>query len=275
MEYENWLPDEDNFLKKKEIEIHDKFHNSLASKNITKENLFETETRKFRINALEKAINRSNAEIKGNILELGAGDGWCSAYLLLNYNFSRIFTMEINESAIKKLIPKVFDVCQVDHSKSTLVLGSFNNIKKDNFFDYVFVMGALHHSENLYLTFKNIYQCLKPGGWLIAQEPYMHNQTNNSFYFNRDEQEINFKEITKVQNNERTDVFYRECEYRVAGFHAGFDYQSSRILKPAEEKKVSFFNKTIPENIDKPNNLIIYAQKPKNNTNKRPITNWE
>ena len=94
-------------------------------------------------------------------------------------------------------------------------------------------------------------------------------------YFNRDEQEINFKEITKVQNNERTDVFYRECEYRVAGFHAGFDYQSSRILKPAEEKKVSFFNKTIPENIDKPNNLIIYAQKPKNNTNKRPITNWE
>ena len=137
MEYENWLPDEDNFLKKKEIEIHDKFHNSLASKKITKENLFETETRKFRINALEKAINRSNAEIKGNILELGAGDGWCSAYLLLNYNFSRIFTMEINESAIKKLIPKVFDVCQVDHSKSTLVLGSFNNIKKDNFFDYV------------------------------------------------------------------------------------------------------------------------------------------
>ena len=275
MEYENWLPEDDTFLKKREIEIHNKFHNDLASKKITTERLFETETRKFRIGALEEALLKSNAKVQGNVLELGAGDGWCSAYLLLKHSISKIYTMEINKSAIEKLIPKVFDVCNIDQSKSTLVLGSFNNIKKNNYFDFVFAMGALHHSGNLYKTFKNIYQSLKPGGWLIAQEPYMHNETNNSFYFKRDVEEINFKNIARVKNNERTDVFYRECEYRVAGFHSGFDYNSSRILKPKEKKKISLFNKTIPENLDKPNNLIIYAQKPTNMPERKPITNWE
>mgnify|MGYP001207311658 CR=1 FL=1 len=47
------------------LEIHDKFHNNLASKEVTIENLFETETRKFRINALKEALTKSKAVVKG------------------------------------------------------------------------------------------------------------------------------------------------------------------------------------------------------------------
>ncbi len=273
MKFENWTPENDKFLKIKEIEIHNKYHEDIASSEITLATLFETPTRKFRIDALKEAISKVGAPIQGKVLEVGAGDGWCSAYLCRNYNIDEIFTMEINEAAIHKLIPKVFEVAKVDINKATLILGSFNDIRLKSHFDYVFVMGALHHSSNLYATFKNIYNCLKPGGWLIAQEPYMHNQALNNFYHKREGEEANFKGIAKITNSERTDLFYRECEYRVAGFHAGFDYQSQRVLKPAEKSQLKWYRKIIPENIDKPNNLIVFAQKPMND--QKPVTSWE
>lgn len=274
MSYLNWMPENDRHLKKTEIEIHNKFHEQIANEEITLKTLFETPTRKFRIDALNEAIRLSEVKIKGKILEVGAGDGWCSAYVGRNYSIEEIYTMEINIPAVELLIPKVFKIAGVDPDKTKTVLGTFNNIPLKNHFDFVFVMGALHHSSNLYITFKNIYECLKPGGWLIAQEPYMINETQNSYYYKREEQEIDFKGITKVKNSDRTDLFYRECEYRVAGLHTGFVYNSSRVLKDAEKKQISWRKKTFPEYKDKPNNLVIYAQKPIE-SDRIPTTNWE
>ena len=49
MKFENWTPENDKFLKIKEIEIHNKYHEDIASSEITLATLFETPTRKFRI----------------------------------------------------------------------------------------------------------------------------------------------------------------------------------------------------------------------------------
>lgn len=276
MELINWNPNNDKYLKKGEIDIHNKFHKQRSVQKITKWHIFESDHRKFRIKSFEKALRRAKTKIHGNVLELGAGDGWCSAYMLKNYKLNVLYTMEINPSALEYLIPKVFEVSGVETDNVKLVLGSFNNIQKENFFDFVVVMGALHHSSNLFETFKNIYKSLKPGGWLISQEPYMINSTRNSFYFERDKEEVNFKGILKVKNSDRTDIFFRDCEYRVAGFHAGFDFHSEVVYK--EERKSFLGLKAIKkkEKIGNPNNLIIYAQKPENGyKNLKPVTAWE
>lgn len=276
MEILDWMPEKDVYLKSKEVDIHDQFHNHLASGEITEKKLFGTSNRKFRIQSLNEAIAEAGIKITGKVLEVGAGDAWCSAYVAKNFDIDKIYTMEINRPAVEKLIPKVFDVVGVDKSKTATVLGTFNNIPVENEFDVILAMGALHHSSSLYHTFSNLYKALKPGGWLLAQEPYMVNTTPNDFYSKRDAQEVSFKGILEVKNADRTDVFYRECEYRVAAFHANFMYQSKRVVKE-HEYEVKRWGKKVPvaEHTDKPNNLIIFAQKPLSNTDELPVTQWE
>jgi SAM-dependent methyltransferase len=277
MKVENWMDQEDPFLKKREIEIHHNYHENLADKEVSLSKLFESDQRKIRIDSLNYFINKTGVKFHGKILEVGAGDGWCSAYIGRNFSYDELYTMEINKAAIERLIPKVFKVAEIDTSKSTLVLGSFNNIKLKNYFDVVVVMGALHHSSNLYSTFKSIYESLKPGGWLVAQEPSMHNDTLNNFYFEREKQEVNFKKLETVKNSDRSDVFYRECEYRTAGFHVGFDFYSADLSNQNTKKSFfDFMKKKEMKVVDKsrPANILIYAQKPLN-ANSFPVTNWE
>lgn len=274
MEILDWTPKSDLTLKSKEIEIHNTYHSDLAKKGLKFEELFETKTRKMRIKALRRAIELAQIKVEGEVLDVGAGDGWCSAYLLKNFpNISRAYAMEINDAAVNDLIPQTILTGGGDLSKAVAVKGSFNDIKLKNHFSVVTAMGALHHSANLGQTFKNIFDALKPGGWLLAQEPYMINSTPNSFYENRNREEVNFKGLLNISNSERTDVFYRECEYMVAGYHAGFNFNFEFV--PKNYSKGGLFKK--PEAIiseDKPNNMIIYAQKPTDASDSPPLTAW-
>ncbi len=65
----------------------------------------------MRIRALKRLLRMTgHSTFTGKVLDAGAGDGWCSAYLLENYpSLEEIYTMEINENAIQSLIPKVID----------------------------------------------------------------------------------------------------------------------------------------------------------------------
>lgn len=271
----DWNPKNDKSLKEKEIAIHHEYHANLASKELTKKDLFESAHRMLRINALLRSLELANTKIKGNILEIGAGDGWCSAYILRQFSnqIENIHIMETNDSAINFLIPKSLNVAEVNTNNVSLVKGSFNDIQLKNNYDFVIAMGAIHHSADLRLTFQNIYNSLKPGGWFLAQEPFMINQTKNKFYFDREKNEINFKGIIKVKNNERSDLFYRECEYMTAAYHSGFDFNSEYIVN--EYTKKGLFGKAVPKlKSDGPNNMLIYAQKPIENYDWVPVTSW-
>lgn len=280
MNFEDWTPEKDRFLKPMEIEIHNEYHQLLSKEKITRDSVFSYH-RLYRIKALHKALSQIKETLSGDILEVGAGDAWCSAYIFENFDINHIHTMEINKPALEHLIPKVFDLFEVPKEKSTLVLGSFNDIRLKNNFNYVIAMGALHHSANLYTTYKNIYNSLKPGGWLIAQEPMMANLASNNYFFVRESEDINFKNFKKVKNSDRSDIFYRECEHRTAAFHTGFNFNSMRFLRENEIIPQTFlekmFNKppVMPhESLEKPNNFIIYAQKPLKDSG-TVVTNWE
>ncbi|MFK7905182.1 MAG: cyclopropane-fatty-acyl-phospholipid synthase family protein [Chitinophagales bacterium] len=270
----DWNPSEDKLLKAKEIEIHYQHHNNLVNQDLTVNKILYTSKRKFRSKALEFALKKIGSKPHGKILEVGAGDGWCSAYMLKNYpNIESLYTMEINEAAIDELIPKVFNIVGVDTNKSVLVHGSYNSIPVENHFDFIVAMGAIHHSANLYLTFKTLYKSLKPGGWLIAQEPFMLNDTANEYYYRRNAKVVNFKGLLEIKNSERSDIMYRECEYRTAAYHVGFDFHSKELT----DKSVKSMIKKIKKKPDltRPLNLVLYAQKPHKEPSEVVTTNWE
>ena len=275
MKIVDWSPDEDQFLKKKEIEIHEQYHAHLAQKNLSKKDIFQLPQRKLRINTLNKALRLSGeGQLHGEVLEVGAGDGWCSAHILLNHpKVENMYTMEINKPAVESLIPKVLETVGADTNKSTLVKGSFNDIKLENHFDFVIAMGAIHHSSNLYQTLSTIYRSLKPGGWFIAQEPYMNNNTRNDYYITRENETVDFKGLLSVKNNERTDLFYRECEYRTAALHAGFDFNYRDA-----SRDMNLWKRWLKDKIKGRihiGNMVIFAQKPKKEVPLPLPTAWE
>lgn len=271
----DWSPKSDEFLKAKEIEIHEIYHQNLANKEIAQQRLLGQHKRIERIKYLNKAIENIGHPIGGRVLEVGAGDGWCSAYMINQFPaINELNIMEVNRPAVEQLIPKSIASVNGDLSKVVTILGSFNNIRFQNEMDFIIAMGALHHSGNLGLTFKSMYQALKPGGWLIAQEPYMLDETPNTFYFERDEEVIQFKNLVGVTNSERSDTFYRLCEYKTAAYHAGFDFQYESFDNSLTIKNVikKLIGRTLP--LNKPRNMVVFCQKPFKRFDLKPITAW-
>jgi len=271
MEIIDWSPEKDISIKAKEFEIHEEYHKSLIDKYKSESQIF-TNTRKFRIIALEMA-NAEVGPINGDILEIGAGDGWCSAHILKNYNVNSLHSMEITKAAINDLIPHVFSICGVNSDKTTLIRGSFNQIEFESKFDYIIGMGAIHHSENLQLTFDNIYRALKPGGVFIAQEPAMVDSTQNEFYTDRNQKVTTFKKILKVKNEDRSDIFYRKCEYMTAGYHSGFELKIKWIFETNRWYRRLFGIDPKPIQ-NKANSLLIIAKKPVVGKEYKSVTRW-
>lgn len=275
MQFLDWLPENDKLLKKKEIEIHNAYHNQVSESIQSKNDVFSH--RKFRIDALEKAISFIDTPIQGTLLEVGAGDGWCSAYLLSQYaSIQAMHTMEINDAAVQKLIPHVFKTVDVDLDKVTVVKGSFNDIQLKDTYDFAFAMGALHHSENLFKTMRELFLSLKPGGYLIAQEPYCLNDVKNNAFYMRGAQKEHFKGILEVTNNDRSDIFYRLCEYQTACYHAGFNVEILKLKKPLKKRIRNLVKDDHLAAFDmRVENMVLVCQKPKQNFDKIPMTSWE
>lgn len=215
-EITNWYSKEDPFLKKGEVGIHEIIHKH------------KYENRKYKLNqkrlnqlcAAEKLIG---SKISGNILEVGAGDGSMSVHLAKTRSIKKIYSMECTTAAVDHLIRCNFEQNNIDDNKYELVLGSFNNIELKNYFDYVVALGALHHSGNLIRTIKSIYSALRPGGYLIAQEPYMPSNTPNSVFLQKEKNIKNVQGIVSIRESDRDDHFFRKCEYLTAFYHSGFE----------------------------------------------------
>lgn len=245
MKKENWRPDKDEFLKKGEVDLHKLLHSSRS--NLVSDWKHILKAKDFRWRALNNSF-REIGGIRGRVLEIGAGNGWCSAAILRFYpQITSIYIMEINDFALDKLIPNTLRAFDVEHKDITLVLGSFNKIPYKEHFDYVIAMGALHHSENLFNTVRSVWKCLKPGGFLLAQEPAMVDTTPNSFYEIRKSGVTVFSEGPKVSNQDRSDIFYRDCEYFTAMYHAGFDLRIFLLSGSffGNLSKKGFFNRFI------------------------------
>lgn len=159
--------------------------------------------------------------IRGRVLDIGCGNGYASIYLAKHFPVDEIVALEASVPAVQELLPRnirhhgVEDVCRP-------VIGSFEKIPYEQYFDFVVAFGALHHSPNLLTTFRQVAKSLKEGGYLIAQEPTMADTTTNADYVAKYEVIEDFFGF-KIRNGDRDDHFFRECEYKTAAVFGGFD----------------------------------------------------
>jgi len=211
--------------KKKDLSLHNQKYENLISQN--PEKIF-----KPRVEILANFQSKIQ-KIYGNVLDIGAGSGYASIWLAKNSNAEKIICLENSEVAVQRLIPKNIEYYGVQN-KVTPLLGSFEELPFDNFFDFIISMGSIHHCNDLYKSMKSINKALKNRGYLIMNEPSMSNYTTNEDYINKyNEEEIFHGE--KIKNFERNDRFFREAEYITSAIYVGFDLKYQGL-----EKKIYF-----------------------------------
>ena len=110
----------------------------------------------------------SNGYFEGTGIELGAGTGIFSTILVEN-GLKNIYALEIVPAFTEYVIPVVTKHYLKENSNTVIpVLGSFDDIHLPNdSIDFAFEYDAFHHSNDLSITFNEIYKKLRPGGILI------------------------------------------------------------------------------------------------------------
>lgn len=213
----DWNPTSDPVLKKGEVEVHHKIHTQMHEKDMFNE-------KPARIKLLMQGEKFTGTVMEGSVLDIGCGNGYSSINLLKNRKgINMMHSMECNLPAVDQLIRTNYTRNKIDPKRYELILGSFNNIRNKNFYNYITALGVIHHSGNLLKTMKSIYSALKPGGFFIAHEPYMKSFTPNSVYIKKEDNIKKVQGMVTMKESERDDHFFRQCEYLTAFHHSGFD----------------------------------------------------
>jgi ubiquinone/menaquinone biosynthesis C-methylase UbiE len=189
----------------------------------------------WRSKTLEKLEILTGKPISGQVMEIGAGTGWCSAVISQRPTVEKVFTLEYDPYCVESLIPIVHTALKANQEKIVRVLGSYNKMKcGDSEFDYIISIGAIHHSENLKATLAECYRVLKPGGYMLATEPCEYNSFTIEEQLKKENEIVPTKTL-KVQYGEdlgtitkkdNSDHFYRLCEYEATGLSVGFNVLS-------------------------------------------------
>ena len=135
----NWDVDQDPHTKKGEIELHFNLHSTRASDpdwNRKNEN---------RLNAIRDAEKIIDKNIQGNVLEIGAGNGYASVDLSKRPLVESVHSLECDQAALNKLIRRNYQENNVPEEKYELILGSFNDIKNKDYYDFVVALGYKGH----------------------------------------------------------------------------------------------------------------------------------
>lgn len=112
-------------------------------------------------------------EIRGRVLEIGAGGGWFSAELSKLPQVVEITTTDVSAKLLKHEAPKVFKLLKAKAAKITRMPADFGNLDfPANHFDVVVCADALNRAVNVMRVLREVRRVLKPGGQFIAiREP--------------------------------------------------------------------------------------------------------
>jgi len=111
--------------------------------------------------------------LHGEILDLGAGSLWLTAYLSKLDSIKRVCAVELAKNRIEQIGIPLFNHLKGNADKTEVFVGDAHQLKfADKTFDFILCDGFLHHLDNLKFGLKEIHRVLRKGGYLIAiREP--------------------------------------------------------------------------------------------------------
>jgi enoyl-CoA hydratase/carnithine racemase len=132
---------------------------------------FETDQVEF---LLEQLLESKDLEIRGRVLELGAGSCWLSATLSRLPEVSEVVALELSDNEVLLKAPVGLQTFEADMSKMKFLVGNFNAAGfTPGSFDTVVFARALHHSNDARASLVEAHRLLRTGGTLIGFQEHI------------------------------------------------------------------------------------------------------
>lgn len=114
---------------------------------------------------IDYAFNRLGIAQGSDVLDLGCGAGWTTAFLAESgFNVTGLDIVPLNVQTGNKRAKQY-------KLSAKLQVADMETFSLKQKFDAVLVFDSLHHTAKQEKVIKNIYKHLKPGGWVLFGEP--------------------------------------------------------------------------------------------------------
>ena len=119
-------------------------------------------------------IDAIDFEIRGRVIELGAGSCWFSSKLSRLKGVSEVVALELSDNELIVKGTPGLERFGADMDKIQFIVGNFNSVSyAPESFDVVVFARALHHSNDAKASLTQANRLLRPGGKLIAFQEHI------------------------------------------------------------------------------------------------------
>lgn len=226
------------------LEVYNKGYDEISKKY--------THIKTHEIETVLKLSNNIFSRLSGNGIDLGGGVGSVSSVVALSELVHNIICLEITRNCVIKCHPIVISKILGDRrSKVSSVIGDFDNLNLEaKSLDFAIAWDAMHHSNDIVKTLKEVRRVLKEDGYFLIIDRGHNNATPQeevdrmlnvqySEEFLMDNYLPKDKVLTRKDNGEHE---YRYNEWSEFFSLSGFVIDDALIIREKCQKNTTFNN---------------------------------
>ena len=122
----------------------------------------------------QQFLNSIDFDIRGRVIELGAGSCWLSAEFSKMPEVEEVVAVDLSDNELLLKAPIALETFQANMEKMTFIVGNFNAAHfQPESFDVVAFARALHHSSDVRESLRQAHRLLRTGGRVIAFQEHI------------------------------------------------------------------------------------------------------